>query len=63
MNTIVNLLGDLRNVLGCIGELLAYFLRFVSMFFRCPPEKPRRLCQNRAYGDLAFGSQLGYLPE
>jgi len=34
MNTDLNLFGNLRHGLGCVGELLGYLLRFVSMFFR-----------------------------
>jgi len=34
MNTIIGLFQNLRNTLGCIGELLGYVLRFVSAFFQ-----------------------------
>ena len=33
MNTVLEPFGNLRNGLGCIGELLGYVLRFVSVFF------------------------------
>ena len=34
MNTVIDLLRGLGNALACIGELLGYLLRFVSVFFR-----------------------------
>ena len=34
MNTVLNLFGNLWNSIGCIGELLGYLLRFVSVFFQ-----------------------------
>jgi hypothetical protein len=51
MNTILNLFGNLRNGLGCIGELLGYFLCFVSVFFQSRASLAARL--------VAAESQLG----
>jgi hypothetical protein len=34
VNTIIDLFRNLWNLLACIGEMLGYLLRFVSMFFR-----------------------------
>ena len=34
MNTVINLFRDLRNALRCIGELIGYLLRFVSMLLQ-----------------------------
>ena len=34
MNTVIELLGSLWNAQGCVGELLGYPLRFVSVFFQ-----------------------------
>ena len=34
MNTIIDLLRNLWNLLACIGELLGYVLRFSSVFFQ-----------------------------
>ena len=50
MNTLLNLFGKLRNGLGCIGELLGYFVRFVSVFFHTRASLAARL--------LAADSQL-----
>jgi len=33
MNTVLNLFWNLRNGLGCVGELLGYLLRFAGVFF------------------------------
>ena len=51
MNTISALLRDLRNDLGCIGELLGYLLRFISVFFQSRASLAARL--------LAAESQVG----
>ena len=51
MNTVTDLLRTLRNALGCIGELLGYLLRFVSVFFRSRTWLAARL--------VAAESQLG----
>ena len=51
MNTVINLLGNLWNALRCVGELLGYLLRFVSVFFRSRTSLAARL--------LAAESQLG----
>jgi len=51
MNTVINLLRNLWNALGCVGELLGYLLRFVSVFFRSRSSLGARL--------LAAESQLG----
>ena len=34
MTTAIDLFGNFWNALRCVGELLAYLLRFVSVFFR-----------------------------
>ena len=34
MNTVLDLFRNLRNGLGCLGELFGYFLRFVSAFLQ-----------------------------
>ena len=51
MNTVIALFGDLWNALRCVGELLGYLLRFVSVFFRSRTSLAARL--------LAAESQLG----
>ena len=51
MNTVIGLFGSLWNALGCVGELLGYLLRFVSIFFRTRASLAARL--------LAAESQLG----
>ena len=51
MKTIIDLFGDLWNVLRCVGELLGYLLRFVSVFFQSRASLAARL--------LAAESQLG----
>ena len=51
MNTIIGLFQNLRNTLGCIGELLGYVLRFVSAFFQTRASLAARL--------VAAESQLG----
>jgi len=51
MNTIIDLFQNLRNTLGCIGELLGYVLRFVSAFFQTRAFLAARL--------VAAESQLG----
>jgi hypothetical protein len=50
MNTFLNLFKTLWNSLGCIGELLGYLLRFVSVFFQSRASLAARL--------LAAESQL-----
>ena len=50
MNTVLNLFRHLWNSIGCIGELLGYLLRFVSVFFRSRASLAARL--------LAAESQL-----
>ena len=51
MNTIIDLLRNLWNLLACIGELLGYVLRFVSVFFQTRASLAARL--------VAAESQLG----
>ena len=51
MDTVIGLFRDLCNALGCVGELLGYLLRFVSVFFRSRTSLAARL--------LAAESQLG----
>ena len=51
MNTVLDLIGNLQNALGCVGELLGYLLRFVSAFLRTHASLAARL--------LAAESQLG----
>ena len=34
MNTVLNLFRNIWNLLACIGELLGYLLRFISVFFQ-----------------------------
>jgi len=51
MNTVLNLFGSLWDALRCVGELLGYLLRFVSVFFRSRTSPAARL--------LAIESQLG----
>jgi len=51
MNTVIDLFGNLWNALRCIGELLGYLLRFVSVFFPSRTSLAARL--------LAIESQLG----
>ena len=43
MNCVFDLIRNLRIALGCIGELLGYLLRFVSVFLRSPTSLPARL--------------------
>ena len=43
MNTVIDLFRDLWNSIGCIGELLGYVLRFVSVFFRSRTSPAARL--------------------
>ena len=43
MNSVSNLIRNLRIALGCIGELLGYLLRFVSVFLRSPTSLAARL--------------------
>ena len=51
MNTVLDLFRNLRNGLGCLGELLGYFLRFTSAFFQDRASLAARL--------LAAESQVG----
>jgi hypothetical protein len=51
MNTVLSLFGNLRNGLGCVGDLLGYLLRFASVFFQSRTSLAARL--------LAAESQLG----
>jgi hypothetical protein len=51
MNTVIDLLRNLWNLLACIGEVLGYFLRFVSAFFQARASLAARL--------VAAESQLG----
>jgi hypothetical protein len=51
MNTVIDLIRNLWNALGCVGELLGYLLRFVSVFFQTRASLAARL--------LAAESQLG----
>ena len=51
MNTIIDLLRNLWNLLACIGELIGYVLRFVSAFFQARASLAARL--------VAAESQLG----
>ena len=51
MNTIIDLLRNLWNLLACIGEVLGYVLRFVSVFFQTRASLASRL--------VAAESQLG----
>ena len=51
MNTIIDLLRNLWYLIGCIGELLGYVLRFVSAFFQTRASLAARL--------VAAESQLG----
>jgi len=46
MNRVFDLIRNLRIAMGCIGELLGYLLRFVSVFLR-------------SRTSLAAGCQLG----
>ena len=46
MNTVLNLFKNLWNLPACIGEMLGYFLRFVSMFFRTRASPAARLVAN-----------------
>ena len=48
---VIGLFGNLCNALRCVGELLGYLLRFVSVFFRSRTSLAARL--------LAAESQLG----
>ena len=50
MNAVIALFGNLWNALRCVGELLGYLLRFVSVFFRSRTSLAARL--------LAAESQL-----
>lgn len=43
MNTVIGLLGNLWNAMRCVGELLAYVVRFVSVFFRSRASLAARL--------------------
>ncbi len=43
MNSVFDLIRNLRIALGCIGELLGYLLRFVSMFLRSRTSLATRL--------------------
>jgi len=43
MNTVLNLFRDLWNSIGCIGELLGYLLRFISVFFQTRASLAARL--------------------
>ena len=51
MNTLLNLIKNLWDALGCVGELLGYLLRFVSVFFQSRVSLADRL--------LAAESQVG----
>jgi hypothetical protein len=51
MNTLLNLFKNLWNALGCVGELLGYLLRLVSVSFQSRVSLAARL--------LAAESQLG----
>ena len=51
MNTVTDLFRNVRNALRCIGELLGYLLRFISVFFRSRASLAARL--------VAIESQLG----
>jgi hypothetical protein len=43
MNNVFDLIRNLRIALKCIGELLGYLLRFVSVFLRCRTSLSARL--------------------
>jgi len=43
MNTIIDLLRNLWNLLACVGELLGYILRFASVFFQTRASLAARL--------------------
>ena len=43
MNRVFDLIRNLRIALGCIGELLGYLLRFVSVFLRSGTSLAARL--------------------
>jgi hypothetical protein len=43
MNRVFDLIRNLRIALGCIGELLGYLLRFVSVFLRSRTSLAARL--------------------
>jgi hypothetical protein len=47
MNTISDFFRNLWNALGCVVELLDYFVRFVSMFFRTRVWTATRRLPNR----------------
>ena len=51
MNSVFDLIRNLRIALGCIGELLGYLLRFVSSFSgvgpRWPPGCQLGMCKRR----------------
>ncbi len=51
MKIVIDLIRNLRSALGCIGELLGYLLRFVSVFFQTRASLAARL--------IAAESQLG----
>ena len=51
MNTVINLVRNLRNALECIGELLGYVVRFANAFCRSRASLAARL--------IAAESQLG----
>jgi hypothetical protein len=57
MNRVFDLIRNLRIALGCIGELLAYLLRFVSVFLRSRTSLAARLSagQVQAEGGKAEG--------
>jgi len=43
MKTVLNLFRNLWNSIACIGELLGYLLRFVSVFFQSRTSLAARL--------------------
>ena len=43
MSTVIDLFESLWDALGCVGELLGYLLRFVSVFFRTRASLAARL--------------------
>jgi hypothetical protein len=55
MNTIIDLFRNLWNALGCVGELLRYFLRFVSVFFRSRASLGARLALVTVDDDHVLG--------
>ena len=50
MNTVIDLLPNLWNLLACIGELLGYLMRFVSAFFQTRASLAARLVAELAEG-------------